>query len=77
MGQDKQVSIGEILVNSRQYDAISRAYTALLRAKAALTEGLTPDAVLIDTEEAIAALGELSGRTVRDDSQAFSRFAWK
>ncbi|NMA37467.1 MAG: tRNA uridine-5-carboxymethylaminomethyl(34) synthesis GTPase MnmE [Papillibacter sp.] len=76
LGQDKQVSIGEILVNSRQYDAISRAYTALLRAKAALTEGLTPDAVLIDTEEAIAALGELSGRTVRDDivDTIFSRF---
>ena len=35
-----------------------------------------PDAVLTESEEAMAALGELSGRTVRDDitEQIFARF---
>ncbi len=67
---------GEIITNARQYDAILRAYGAVSRAKTALLEGLTPDAVLTDTEEALSALGELSGRTVRDDivQTIFSRF---
>ena len=38
--------------------------------------GLTPDAVLTDVEEALAALGELIGKTVREDlvDTIFSRF---
>ena len=37
---------------------------------------LTPDAVLVEVEEAMAALGELSGKTVREDitSRIFERF---
>ena len=37
---------------------------------------MTPDAVLTDSEEAMAALGELSGRTVKEDiiNTVFSRF---
>jgi tRNA modification GTPase len=67
---------GEILTNARQYDAILRAYSSILRAKSALIEGFTPDAVLSDTEEALSALGELSGKTVREDitQTIFSRF---
>ena len=36
----------------------------------------TPDAVLTDTEEALAALGELTGKSIREDLVAtiFSRF---
>ena len=45
-------------------------------AMAALAGGLTPDAVLTDAEEALAALGELTGASVREDVTAriFERF---
>ncbi|MFQ8928239.1 MAG: GTPase [Evtepia gabavorous] len=38
--------------------------------------GVTPDALLTDVEQAMAALGELTGRTVREDitSRIFQRF---
>ena len=38
--------------------------------------GLTPDAVLTDAEEALDALGELTGRTAKEEivSRIFSRF---
>ena len=38
--------------------------------------GLTPDAVLADTERAVNALGELTGRTLREDltTRIFERF---
>ena len=67
---------GEILTNARQYDAILRASQAVRRAAAALEEGFTPDAVLTDAEEALLALGEVSGRTLREDlvEAVFSRF---
>ena len=42
----------------------------------ALENGLTPDAVLTDAEEALDALGELTGRTAKEEivSRIFSRF---
>lgn len=38
--------------------------------------GMTPDAIVMDAEGAIAALGEITGQTVRDDivSTIFSKF---
>jgi len=73
---EEELPAGEILTNERQYDAILRARKAIGRASAALREGFTPDAVLTDAEEALSALGELSGRTVREDvvEAVFSRF---
>ena len=58
---------GEILTNARQQDAASRARDAVSRARTALRSGLTPDAALSDVEDALNALGELSGRTARED----------
>ena len=68
--------LGEVLTNARQYDAVLRAREAVSRALAALEEGLTPDAVLTDAEEALTALGELDGRALREDlvEAIFSRF---
>ena len=42
----------------------------------ALEAGMTPDAVLTDGEEALDALGELTGRTAKEEivSRIFSRF---
>ena len=67
---------GSILTNSRQFDAIRRAYEAMLRSLHGLRLGLTPDAVLTDVEEAMSAMGEVTGATVREDITAriFERF---
>ena len=67
---------GAILTNPRQYDAIRRAYEAMLRSMQGLMLGLTPDAVLTDVEQAMEAMGEVTGATVRDDITAriFERF---
>lgn len=67
---------GEILTNARHYDIIIRARRSLESALGALDEGITPDAVLTDIEDAMEALGELTGKTVRDDitTRIFERF---
>ena len=67
---------GSILTNARQYDAIRRAYESMLSAMKGLKAGLTPDAVLTDVEEAMEAMGEVTGATVREDitTRIFERF---
>ena len=67
---------GEILTNARQAEAVSRALDALYAAQEAMAAGCTPDIVLTETETAMAALGELTGRTVREDvtDRIFERF---
>lgn len=67
---------GSILTNARQYDAIRRAYESLLNALSGLRLGLTPDVALTDVEEAMLAIGEVTGNTVREDITAriFERF---
>ena len=67
---------GSLLTDQRQEDAARRALEAVRRALEALESGLTPDAVLTDAEEALDAMGELTGRTAREEivSRIFSRF---
>ena len=67
---------GSILTNARQFDAIRRAYEALVSALKGLRLGFTPDAVLTDVEAAMEAMGEVTGATVREDITAriFERF---
>ena len=67
---------GSLLTDQRQEDAARRARDALRRGRAALEDGLTPDAVLTDAEEALDAVGELTGRTAREEivERIFSRF---
>ena len=69
-------SVGEVLTNARQADAVQRALVAVTAAKEALEMGMTGDAVLTDAEGALEALGELSGKSIREDLVAtiFSRF---
>ena len=71
-----QVPAGEILTNTRQAEAISRALEYMDAAFEAMGAGMTPDIVLTETEGAMDALGELSGRTVREDvtNRIFQRF---
>jgi len=67
---------GLMLTNGRQTEAIRRALDSLHRAKEGLEDGIPPDLLLTDVEEALAALGELTGRTVREDvtDRIFARF---
>ena len=60
---------GSLLTDQRQEEAVRRA-------REALESGLTPDAVLTDAEEALDSLGELTGRTAKEEivSRIFSRF---
>ena len=67
---------GEILTNARHADAASRALESLRAALDAMQLGVTPDAVLTEAEEAMSALGELTGASIREDitNRIFSRF---
>ena len=69
-------SSGTLLTNARQADAVSRALASVQAALDALKSGVTPDVVLTECEAASAALGELTGRTARDDmvERIFERF---
>ena len=71
-----QVPAGEILTNARQAEAVSRAKESVHAALEAMETGCTPDIVLTESETAMAALGELTGRNLREDVTAriFERF---
>ena len=71
-----QTPAGEILTNARQAEAVGRAAESLRAALEALDQGLTPDLVLTESETAMSALGELTGRSVRQDvtDRIFQRF---
>jgi len=67
---------GALLTNQRQEEAARRALEGIVRARDALEMGVTPDALLTDVEEALSALGELTGQAVREDitDRIFSKF---
>lgn len=71
-----EVPAGEILTNSRHADVVGRALEYLYSARTAMEDGMTPDIVLTETEGAMQAIGELDGRTVREDvtNRIFARF---
>ncbi len=66
---------GELLTNARQAAALDRAGEALLRSLSSMGR-VTPDAALLDIEEALDALGEITGQSAREEitDQIFSRF---
>ncbi len=70
------VAEGEILTNARQAGEVQTALDALREAGEAIRDGVTPDAVLTLLEEAMEALGRLSGRALASDvtDRIFERF---
>ena len=74
--RDPGSGYGELLTTQRQAEAAGRALESVRRAGEALDLGVTPDALLTDVEEALSALGELTGQSVRDDvtDRIFQRF---
>lgn len=73
---EESAAVGEVLTNPRQADAVRRALEYIRAAQEAMDALVTPDAVLTEIEGALTALGELSGRVVREDitNGIFARF---
>ena len=67
---------GEIITNARQADAIRRAADSLGDAVDAVDAGMTADCVMTAVEQALNSIGEISGKTVKEDmiSRIFERF---
>lgn len=67
---------GTLLTNQRHETAIRTARDAIARTRETMGLGATPDAVLLDVEEALAAIADVTGRSMREDitSDIFSRF---
>jgi len=67
---------GELISNIRQAEALSRARSGVGAAIAAIQASVTPDAVLTEIESALLAIGEITGKTMREDITAriFERF---
>ena len=67
---------GELLTNMRQAESIARASEHVGMAITALSASVTPDAVVTDIESALSAIGEVTGKTMRDDilARIFERF---
>ena len=57
---------GALITNARQAAALARAAERCEAALYAAQSGMTPDAVVMDAEGAITALGEITGETVTD-----------
>ena len=56
-----------VIESERQRENLSRAATSLSAAKLAINEGLPLDIVSMDIQEALEALGELTGEVTTDD----------
>ena len=67
VGLDGAVFDGSIITSARQAAALARAAERCEAALFAAQCGMTPDAVVMDAEGAIAALGEVTGQTVTED----------
>ena len=67
---------GSLLTNLRHERAIRTARDGVARTMDALKSGATPDAVLLDVEEALEAIAGLTGQSMREDiiGDIFSRF---
>ncbi len=71
-----QSPAGEVLTNSRHFDAVLRAHSSICGAIAAMHSGATPDIVLTEAENALNSIGELTGKTATEDitHRIFDRF---
>lgn len=67
---------GELITNARQAAAITRAAERCEEAYYAVQSGMTPDAITMDAEGAMAMLSEITGQSITDDivDRIFSNF---
>ena len=73
---DDAPAVGTLLTNARQLDCVLKAVEALDAVLSSMDMGFTPDAVLVDAEAALEHLGEVTGRTMREEvvGRIFERF---
>ncbi len=66
----------QVMISSRHQDALQRSRTASVRASDALAGGLTLELVAADLRSAVAAVGEIVGKTSNEDllDSIFSQF---
>jgi tRNA modification GTPase len=67
---------GEIVTNERQAEVIGYALESVRQAISATCAPVTPDAVLCEVESALEAIGEATGKVMREDvvARIFERF---
>ena len=67
---------GCVLTNARQVSCVAKAGQALDAVLASMDLGFTPDAVLVDAEEALQQLGLVTGRSMQEEvvGRIFERF---
>lgn len=73
----RQLAPGQVyLSNTRQRDSLRKALDALARAADACRSGMPYDLLYVDLEDALTALGEVTGVTVQEEiiDQVFQRF---
>lgn len=72
----QDASSGAMLTQQRHIDAARKAASALDDALRALDEGMELDLIAVDLRRALAALGEITGETLREDviDRLFARF---
>ena len=73
---DETPADGSVLTNARQVACVRAAGEALDAVLASMDMGFTPDAVLVDAEDALTELGLVTGRTMREEvvGRIFERF---
>lgn len=76
IGTSVPASDAPLLTRARHEDALRRAAAQVRDARATLTLGLPAELIAVDTHGALAALGELTGQTTREEiiQGIFSRF---
>ena len=57
----------QVMINSRHQDALNRARTAALRSIEAMRNNATLELVALDLRIAVAAVGEIVGKTTTED----------
>jgi len=68
---------GMIVTNTRHYQALNEAYTAILRAREALDSGFSGDMLAEDVRSVISSVGSIYGEEITGDTllqTIFSRF---
>ncbi len=75
-GSDASDSEGAIITNARHHQALIKTQRALKQVMATLEQGLSPEFVALDLNEALNALGEIVGQTTCADvlERIFSQF---
>jgi tRNA modification GTPase len=68
--------LADAVSNRRHVDALMRARAALTRGKEAARDGLPGELIALELREALAAVGEVTGRVIGEDllDRIFSRF---